>query len=236
MQNVFSSEFLEMYKNGQREFENINLQYTDIFGTTLNDIIIKDSKLFFVTFRNCDFSNAKLINCEIFFATFLGGNFENALFERCVIDLTLFENITAKNTKFSKSKISWSGILGTIGTVDLLSSDTFKLITHVSQITQQYVDEVAVRIWPLIDTLDISIRAKMKEEFQREAKEYNVKIPNKQSDKSHYGDHSKGGGHENMGSVYGSTVQNFSNTVITAYNKAHPYQAKKPYQHDSEYR
>lgn len=237
MQNMFSSEFLEGYKNGQREFSNINLQYADISGANLNDIIIKDSKLFFVTFRSCDFSNAKFINCEIFFGTFLGGSFTNAVFEKCIIDFTLFERINPKNTKILKSKVSWSGILYSImSEIDVSSSDTFRFITDISQITQNYVDEAMLRIGPMIGKLDISIRAQIKEEIEREAREYKVKIMGTEGSKSNYGNHSKDGSHENMGSVYGTTLQNFTAAVISAYNDAHPYQAKRKYDTDSTYK
>jgi len=42
LKNVFSSEFLERYKSGEREFSNINLQYAEISGVDLSNVVIKN--------------------------------------------------------------------------------------------------------------------------------------------------------------------------------------------------
>src|SRR3989338_7042450 len=104
---LLSSDFLEQYKQGVRLFSDVILQYIDLSNIDLNCITIKNSKLFFATFRDCNFSNAKFINCEIIYGTFYGGNFKNALLDNCVIDATLFQRIQAKEMKILRSRLVW---------------------------------------------------------------------------------------------------------------------------------
>ena len=149
---MFSSEFLEQYKKGKRLFSDIILQYVDISDADLSGIIIKDSKLFFATFRNCKFANSKFVNCEIIYGSFYGGNFENSVFDSSSIDATLFQNIVTKNMKIERSKIIWSAILDSAaGEVDTSSSSTFKFFTSLSNLTEK---DIVLGDWFLDDVLE----------------------------------------------------------------------------------
>lgn len=232
LRTIFSSELLERYKSGIREFSGINLQYADISGCVLKDIVIKDSKFFIFAFYNCDLTNAKFINCEMVYGSFYGGRLENAVFDKCSMDLMLFENTIFKRTKILRSTIIWSGIFGTaLGELDLASSTLIKVLTDPSQITQQYVDEAVSKIGPVINSLDISIRAKIKEEMQRDATKYNVEIKTVSGGKPAYeprsGTYSKG-----EEPAYGASMHAMIQNIINAYSAAHPYQTKKERKND----
>ncbi|MCX6815474.1 MAG: hypothetical protein NT120_01300 [Candidatus Aenigmarchaeota archaeon] len=231
LKNIFSNELIEQYKEGKREFVNINLQYADI-SMPLKDLVIRDSRLFFVTFRDCDLSNAKFINCEIFYGTWYGGILENAVFDDCAIDYGLFDKTIFRNTKIVKSKITWSGMLGQpINELDMSTSTQFKIITDMSQITPEAVEEIRRQIGPIINSLDLSIKAKINEEIQKDAQKYGVELPSIATEKPAYGARRENA--DSNSSVYGGNMQNFADMVIGAYNAVHPYKVKRSYQDDN---
>src|SRR3989338_5773331 len=157
MKNVLSSEFLERYKNGEREFSDINLQYADISGMSFNDIIIKNSRLFFLTFRSCNFENARFVNCEIIYDTFYNGSMKNIIFDKCKIDFGFIENVILNCVKMNKSNISWTAIFSNpIQEIDTSTSVIHRLFTDPVQITPNIMEEAMSQIGPIIDSLDES--------------------------------------------------------------------------------
>lgn len=226
---VLSRDFKDQLKEGKRLFSDIILQYVDESDVDVSGVTIKNSKLFFATFRNSNFKNSKFVNCEIIYGSFYGGNFENTLFENCVIDFTLFQGAQFKNVKVSKSKLNLSAFFNTaIGELDLSSSTLIRVFTNPSQITAKDIDEAKIQVGPLINSLDISIRSKIMrelEEFARDIGIKNISIPATASDK-----YSKT-------SDLAYSMQNFSNMVIDAYNTANPYKSKKSvYEKEGKYK
>ena len=215
---LLSKEFLDMYKEGGRTFSDITLQYMDIADVNLTDLIIKNSKLFFATFRNCNFKNSKFINCEIIYGSFYGGNLEGVVFDNCTIDMTLFQDTIFRDTKISKSRLIWSAFLNTaIGEIDLSSSTKFKVFTDLSEITAKDIEDGMAHLGPLIDSLDISIRHKIKQELEKDFQSLGIKdLPNSSKNLEYQ---------RTSPLVYG--MQTFSNMIIDAYNTANPYRQKK---------
>ena len=217
---LLSIELLDLYKEGKKTFSDITLQYVDLSDTNLKDIVIKNSKLFFATFRNCNFQNAKFINCEIIYGSFYGGNLEGVTFDNCTIDMTLFQRIITKNMKILRSKLIWSAILDSaIGEVDLSSSTQFKFFTSLSQLTEKDLEDAMIHINPLIDSLDISIKHKINQEMKRDAQAMGINIP-KETEKTGYSESKN----DSPGFAY--SMQALADSVINAYNTANPYKSK----------
>ena len=163
---LLSNDLLDLYKEGKRTFSDITLQYVDLSGTDLKDVIIKNSKLFFATFRNCNFQNSKFLNCEIIYGSFYGGNLENVTFDNCTIDMTLFQGITTKNMKILRSKLIWSAILDSANSeVDVSSSTQFKFFTNLSQLTEKDLED-ARHLELVFEGLDKELIQKYKNEFE----------------------------------------------------------------------
>src|SRR3989338_4598573 len=161
--------------NGLEDEVSISLAVAD---ANFNEITFKNSKLFFATFRNCSFKNAKFVNCEIIYGTFYGGNLENTIFDNCVIDLTLFDKILCKNMKVTKSKLIWSAIFGSAASeIDTSSSSLLKFFTDISQVTEKDLEEAMNRMGPLVESLDISIKHKIKQEMEQDAQSLGVNMP-----------------------------------------------------------
>ncbi len=230
---LLSKDFLDQCKEGKKLFSDVVLQYVDISDMNFNEIIFKDSKLFFATFRNCSFKGVKFVNCEIIYGTFYGGNFEDTNFDNCVIDMTLFQKITVKDLKILRSKLMWSAILeSAIGEVDISSSTQFKFFTNISQLTEKDLEDAMAHISPLIDSLDISIRHKIKQEMEKDSQNLGVNIP-KGTETHEYSKVPKNYSSPDL--VYG--IQNFSNMIIDAYNTTNPYKGKKSvYEKEGSYK
>ncbi len=153
------------------------MQFSDLQGVTLNDIAVKDSKLHFVTFRNCKLKKSKFLNCDIFFGSFYGGDLTDAIFENCKIELTLFEDAIFDRTKIEKSHISYSGMFNTnIGGLDMSTSTQIKVFTNPSQITPGDVEQGMSRIWPFMEALDTQIKSKIKEVIKRDAEKHDLPV------------------------------------------------------------
>ena len=215
---ILSKDFKDQLKEGKKLFSDIVLQYVDESDIDLSGLTIKNSKLFFATFRNSNFKNAKFINCEIIYGTFYGGNFENTLFENCIIDFTLFQDTMFKNVKIAKSTLNLSAFFNTaIGEVDLSSSTKIKVFTNPSEITAKDVDYAMGQMGPLINSLDISIRSKIMHELEEFANSIGIKdvsAPAAAPDK-----------YSKPDMAY--SMQAFGNMVIDAYSTANPYKNKK---------
>ena len=220
---LFSNDFLDRLKEGKKLFSDVILQYVDMSDMNFSEITFKNSKLFFATFRNCNFKNAKFVNCEIIYGSFYGGNLENTIFDNCVIDMTLFQKIFTSGMKILKSKLIWSAILeSAISEVDISSSTQFKFFTDISQLTEKDLEDVMTRMSPLVDSLDISIKHKIKQEMEKNAQNHGVSIP-KGTETHGYSAGTKNYSPPDL--VNG--MQNFSNMIIDVYNTTNPYKGKK---------
>ena len=187
MKALFSSELIEKYREGERSFSNVIIQYADFLGTALQDIHIKNSRLVFATFRNCALRNARFSNCEIFFGSFYGGDLTNAVFDNCEIKLTLFESAIFNNTKIVNSNISYSGMFNTnIRELDMSSAIQYKVFTDISQITEKDIESGMSLIAPYLSHLDAEIRKKIMKIIQGDAARYNFKVPIAETQKSGY--------------------------------------------------
>ena len=105
MHPMTQKEFVEKYNKGERIFSGVMMQFFDISDMKFQDIKIRDSKLLFCTFRNCDFINAIVENCEIYWLSFYNGKIFNTVFEKCKIEMTLFDSIQFSKTRIHKSNM-----------------------------------------------------------------------------------------------------------------------------------
>lgn len=228
MKNLFSHEFLEELKQGKKEFDNINLQYCDIPKNDFSNVVIKNSRLFFVNFNECDFTGAKFINCELIYVGFYYGTLENALFEKCLLEYDAVEFTTFKNTKFVKSNLKWSTFFYVVtGEMDLTTSIQYKFFTSVEQITQKDVDEALILLGQVFDKLDMTIRAKVKAALERDIQKFGFDVPKDTSEKKSNYEHISGTGY---------SMKGISDIVISAYNAANPYKSEIGYKTDNTYK
>ncbi len=232
MKALLSREFLEQYKQGKRFFSSIIINFADFHDQMINDIVIKDSKLSFVTFFNCKIRGAKFVNCEIFYGSWNGGYIEDTIFDRCKIDYTIFHNGTLKNVKIASSNISWSLFFSRpTSELDYYSSFRFRVFNDPSQVTDRDLEEALRQIMPLIDNLDLSIRMKIKEELGAGTKKYGREIKNMVS----------GNAYEKTSSGYnprsGYGIQNPFNEMLSSYMaQTNAYKTKKPYETKGKYK
>lgn len=224
MKNIYSYEFIEQINSWKKEFTDINLQYSDIPQMDFKDIIIKDSRLFFVTFNDCNFLNVKFINCEIIYPTFYRGSLDRVIFEKCSMQYALFDSMILRNSKIHNSKTSWTGIFSPNPSgLDVTSSENFKMFTDVTQFTQNDLEELMRQLGPVLDQLDISIRAKIKDELKKDASKFglntnDVDITTKKKNQ------------------YDQKPVSISDIVISAYNSANPYKSEIGYKSEVKYK
>jgi uncharacterized protein YjbI with pentapeptide repeats len=225
MKLMFSKELVDAVKAGQKEFDDINVEYADISGVDFSNIVIKNSRLWFVNFRNCDMRNARFINCEIFWGGFYSTNNENGYFEKCKIDFTWMERAVFRNTKMRNSSLSWTAILEcALGELDMSSTTTFKLFTDISQLGPNDLDEAMRLLGPIMDKMDLSIKNIVMAGFKSDVARYGIDMPTPVETRSAYGVQSSG---QAADQGYGFSMADLSTAIINAYNANNPYKAKR---------
>src|SRR3989338_441110 len=224
-QVITQKEFLEKYDSGQKEFENVLMQFFDISSRKFEGLAIRNSKMLFCTFRNCEFRNAGFRNCEIYCGSFYSGNIENTSFVKCKIEFTLFDSIQFDRTKLDKCNIRISAIFNSNhASVDSSTSIQNRLLTDVSQITRADIESSINETMAVVERLDFSTRMKLKELLRQDMERYNLSAPE-----------------EKKGIGYGSTatdkasvtygeIRHLVESTFGAYSQQNQYAMKNAYE------
>lgn len=80
---------LELYSQGQRYFENLDMENESFEGQNLEDIVFEDCSLY-ISFRKANLKNAKFINGGIKTCDFRDADLTNARFENVCIESAQF--------------------------------------------------------------------------------------------------------------------------------------------------
>ena len=157
-------EFIGLCIKGQKLFSNIKINFMDVSNIALRNITIKNSILRFCTFRDCRMENIIVENCEIYFGSFYTTNIKEALFDNCNIELTLFDTIQFDKTKMNRCTINFVAILkSNTSSLDFSTSQQFRLITDVSQITPELLEQAVSASFIAMSRLDINLKMKIKQ-------------------------------------------------------------------------
>ncbi|MBI5332870.1 MAG: pentapeptide repeat-containing protein [Candidatus Aenigmarchaeota archaeon] len=222
------AEFIEKCKRGET-IENIRINFLDISNIKITDVVIKNSVLRFCTFRECDMSNVKFIKCEIYFGSFYTGQINNTAFDNCKIELTLFDSIQFDRTKMTRCNINYMGILGSnTESMDMITSHKHRVITDVSQITPEILEEATTMSMLTISRLDISLQMKIKQLIHQDTERYNVDNPLEKKKKGEYAA-------DNSTITYGE-VKNLIAASFGAYAEKKTYEIKPTYKTKTQYK
>jgi|GEM_PF-2047588 len=94
------NEFLNAYRNGQRQFENWDFnQNQSVAEHDLSDVEFINCILP-LDFRNTKLTNSKFVSCNIKTADFRGADLTNGLIKHCAIEATMFKEALTANFRF----------------------------------------------------------------------------------------------------------------------------------------
>ena len=93
---------LESYQEGQRYFQNLDMENESFEGQNLQDITFEDCSLY-ISFRNANLKNAKFINSGIKTCDFRDTDLTNARFENVCIENALFARSKTDNIYFDSN-------------------------------------------------------------------------------------------------------------------------------------
>lgn len=230
LQPISQKEFLDKYSSGERVFSNIIMQFADISGVRFDGLKIKDSKLMFCTFWDCSFKGTCFEDCEIYFGSFYTGEISDTVFDGCKIELTLFDNIRFDRAKMRDCHIRLSGILNSNDSSVDASTSAGRLITDISQVTQQDIENSVSETLQMIERLDVGVRMKIKEMIRKDMDRYNLEHPDEKKDKR-YDTGGTGGAMLTYGEVKTLTESSFG-----AYAQKKPYETSVKYEAKHAYR
>lgn len=171
-------EFMELIKKGEKLFENRFMQFFDISGLKLENLIFRNCNLFFCTFRNCALKNVSFENCAIYSGSFYTGSADGLVFEKCDLELTLFDSFQFAGTSMKKCRMQWCGLMNSnAASVDLSTSSQFKTITDLSQVTPADIEYIISLVMQKVERLDMDMRLKVKEIIRADIERYKLKSP-----------------------------------------------------------
>jgi len=176
MKKIYRSEFLEEFRSGRREFSGILIQFCELECLDFPDLVIKNSKIEFTSFRDSNLKDVKFLNCEFFFVSFYGCELENTVFDKCRIDMARMDNMRVKNTKIINSSISLCGLMKTdTGEIDFRNTKEFKVIRNISELTPEDAMEIVKRLGMHSEALPIEVRIEVKNTVNRVMTEFSQK-------------------------------------------------------------
>jgi len=155
MENITSVEFLDRLQ--EKEIKNIYMQYSDLTGHEFKDVVIKDSKFFFVVFRRCSFKNVVFENCEFFFCAFGYTDSENLVFKKCKMEYSGFTEAMMKDCKFISTSLSWHSFINTTPGFELRNCTQFNIFRKTEDI-YPLIDKGLEELQPILNTMDFDTR------------------------------------------------------------------------------
>ena len=227
MENLTSIEFLDRLQ--EKEIKNIYMQYSDLTGREIKDIVIKNSKFFFVVFRHCSFKNVVFENCEFFFCAFGYTDSEKLVFKKCKMDYTGFTEAKLKDSKFIDTSLSWHSFIDTAPGFELRNCTEFKVFRSMDELTPSLAEKAMENLQPMLSTLDLDMRQRVVFLIESIKSNYNLSsISTKISEKS--GQYETG---KKNYSMFDSLIDN----AVAAYGTKPAYKTgKSVYEAKSEYK
>ncbi|MBI4174531.1 MAG: pentapeptide repeat-containing protein [Candidatus Aenigmarchaeota archaeon] len=178
METLTQPEFMDLYKKGQKVFENKFMQFFDISGIKFEELSFQNCSLFFCTFRNCSLKNISFEGCTIYSGSFYTGFADGLLFEKCDMELTLFDSFQFSKTSMKKCRLQWCGLINSnAANVDMSTSSQFKIITDLSQVTPHDIETIITEVMQKVGRLDVGLKLKLKEIIRQDLDRYNLKNP-----------------------------------------------------------
>jgi len=95
---------MEQYRQGQRYFQDLDMENESFEGQNLEDIVFEECSLY-ISFRKANLRNAKFLNGGIKTCDFREADLTNARFENVSIESSQFARATTTNTYFDNN---WS--------------------------------------------------------------------------------------------------------------------------------
>ena len=227
--HLFIYDIKKQYENGKRLFEDADIDYAQMTGFDLSEIIFRNCRFNFSSFTHAKLQNAKFIDCKFFFGSFRHADLKDAIFDNVKMEFLQFDNANFDNTIFRKCNISYTGIMNTnIGAAIFENCIKFKVFENVTEITYDDLQGAAKTLMPSINDLDIEIKNHILSVLSRVAKELNVDNPISRQfpgEKSEYGTSLAGIGYGKISSVL--------DDAINIYNKKNLYKTRSEYEKSS---
>jgi len=160
MENLTSIEFLDRIKS-QKEITRVYMQYSDMSGHEIKNVVIKDSKFFFVVFRHCSLKNVTFENCEFFFCAFGYTDSEKLVFKKCKMEYSGFTEAKLKDSKFIDTSLSWHSFIDTAPGFELQNYSEFKVFRSMDELTPSLAEKAMEDLQPILSIMDMDMRQRV---------------------------------------------------------------------------
>jgi hypothetical protein len=223
---MLSSEFMEKFRSGQKIFDNILLQYCDLGGNDFSGLKIKNSKLLFAWFRDCNFEDAVFENCEMFFTGFRGSSFKNVTLKKCRIDYSGL-SVIFDGTRMINCSLSWLDMMNSEGRIDSIGTTEFHVFRSLNELTPALLGNALEGVEPFVKQLDLDMQEKVRNLVHDVTGRYGAEAPAATQKNPAYGGNKK---------TYGA-FDSLISGVINAYGTTSDYRNRKGvYERKDSYR
>ncbi|MBI4015450.1 MAG: pentapeptide repeat-containing protein [Candidatus Aenigmarchaeota archaeon] len=119
-----ASDIYAEYKNGRKDFSNIDAQAQDFSGMILKGIIFKGSNLHAADFANVDLTDADFSECDITTCSFKSATLKRTNFFRSNFFWSTLNGAYLEKTNMRNSNLTWCDLRGLdLGQADTIGAD-----------------------------------------------------------------------------------------------------------------
>jgi len=219
---------LKMYKEGRRDFTDINATMIDVAGKNLKGIIFKNANLGFSYFKNADLTDADFTNANAEWSSFENANLTRTVFVNANATWSKFNKAHFEKTKMQKADLSWSIFFDTNFTeADTKGANLSMIALHPSEITEEGLKTANAMLASLRDKLPFEVWVATRFSVNTTSGKFKTIHNAEVLTETHYSIKSIGG----YGSHANDTVNpgNLTYSVSSAYKTDTKYKTKRSY-------
>ncbi len=233
MKTITGWDVREEYRQGGRDFSNIEIQWADFSGTDLSGINFSNSKISLVTFFRCNLTNANFSGCDIYSTSFHSTILKNAVFDKATLNWIMFDNANFTSTSMKNVSLSHATMINCLeAELNLSGASLFHVFRNPSEIPDSEIGALVAEIGTAISKVDMDRRLWIKTGLAQYMQDLG---------KKKFSEHQLGSIDEKDISNYGKQdsiykkLETIFNELIETYGPKNPYRQKNSYKTDKKY-
>lgn len=139
-----STEIIERFKKGEREFSEIKAVGQDFSRMTLSKTVFTNSRFIGCRFTASDLRNARFQDCSFEFCEFTDANLVESNFINCKMDYTVFQLANLERTVFTNCELYFIYVWGSNfnSAAKFVKTQMAKVFNAVSEVSEEDIKKI----------------------------------------------------------------------------------------------
>jgi len=136
---VIINEIVEGYRNGKKDFSNIECKWADFSGLTFKNVSFKDSDLSYSSFENCVLTDCDFARANLEWSSFASARLIRVNFQGAKISWSKFNDAYFEKVNMRKANLDWTIAFNTniMSQADLKDVDLSTFAKDISEVTEE---------------------------------------------------------------------------------------------------